>query len=278
MNHLPKFSSAILLLVCFTSGTNAATPAADAPRYATHIICFMGALDSRSSCSTTIFPLDDASRSTNEMTCGLPGKVSEIVWKFVRRHGDKDVYQFKRTFPFDTAAASTTMKTVEFGNSRVIVFQDAAQAIVIEPPTADELRSTNSPAAHAATTHYAILPTSEGPALLKQCSRGTPKNVTGYWTPLTSQIAEMEKLLPEFLKKSGYNRSFSDSCRQYVGIISHGKQLIYVNAFPKSTPGDFGKDWQTKAVIVCDGGEAFWGVVFDPADNTFHDFATNGMA
>jgi hypothetical protein len=138
--------------------------------------------------------------------------------------------------------------------------------------------SSTAIAADPATNHYAILPASEGPALLKQCSRPTPQGVTSFWTPSTSQIAEMEKLLPKLLKKSGYKRPFSDFRGQCVGIISQGKLLIYVNAFPRSTTDRHIKDWHTKALIICDGGSAFWGVVFDPADNTFHNLETNGIA
>jgi hypothetical protein len=50
-----------------------------------------------------------------------------------------------------------------------------------------------------------------------------------------------------------------------------------VNAFPRSMIYD-AKDWRTRALIICDGGSAFWGVVFDPADNSFHDFDSNGIA
>jgi len=61
--------------------------------------------------------------------------MSEIEWSFVERRNDKDVYRFVRRFPSDTAAVSTTSKTVEFSDSRVVVFEDKVQAIVIEPPT-----------------------------------------------------------------------------------------------------------------------------------------------
>src|SRR5690349_4061518 len=121
-------------------------------------------------------------------------------------------------------------------------------------------------AGEPSTNNYAILPASEGPALLKQCSRATPQNVTNYWTPSASQIAELEKRIPEFLHKSGFKRQFSKFNCQYVGIIVRGKQLIYLNAFPRSMIEE-AKDWRTQALIICDGGEAFWGVVFDSTDN-----------
>lgn len=125
----------------------------------------------------------------------------------------------------------------------------------------------------------AILPSSEGPALMKQCSRGTPKDVSGFWSPSPSQVAAIEQLLPEMLRKSGHKLKVSDSNRQYIGITVHGKKLIYLNCFDRSVLSESSalRDWQTKAVIICDGGDAFWGVVFDPADNTFHELQFNGV-
>jgi len=37
-------------------------------------------------------------------------------------------------------------------------------------------------------------------------------------------------------------------------------------------------DWHKKAVVICDGGEAFWGVVFNPVENIFYDLQFNGIA
>jgi hypothetical protein len=61
-------------------------------------------------------------------------KVSEIEWALVKRRGDKDVYRFTRRFPADAQNPSTTAEVVEYSGSRVIVFQDKWQVIVIEPP------------------------------------------------------------------------------------------------------------------------------------------------
>ena len=128
--------------------------------------------------------------------------------------------------------------------------------------------------------HCAILPTSQGPALIKQCSRGSPPGVTNFWSPTPEQVIAIEKLLPELLRKNHLISHISDSRHQYVGIVSDGRKLIYLNSFPKDAfaGSSVQLDWKTKAVIVCDGGSAFWGVEFDPADNTFHNLETNGNA
>jgi len=128
--------------------------------------------------------------------------------------------------------------------------------------------------------HCAILPTSQGAALIRQCSRGSPAGVSGFWNPSLSQVLAVEQRLPELLRKSCHKLKLSDSYRQYVGVTSRGKKLIYLNSFPEFVLGHSGdrRDWRTTALIVCDGGDVFWGVEFDPADNTFHNIQFNGVA
>lgn len=125
-----------------------------------------------------------------------------------------------------------------------------------------------------------ILPEAQGPKLMRQCSRGAPRDVTSFWIPSADEIVAIERRLPDFLRKAQPEIKLSDYYRQYVGVVSGGRRLIYLNAFvggglttvnPKS-------DWKTTAIIVCDGGYGFWGVEFDPADNTFHHYESNGVA
>ncbi|MFO1043007.1 MAG: hypothetical protein U0941_14550 [Planctomycetaceae bacterium] len=104
------------------------------PQFKACVVCFNGKLDSRSSCSTNCFQPDGTLHPKGKMTCGYVGQASEIEWSFVERRNDKDVYRFTRRFPLDTADVSTTKKTVEFSDRRVVVFEDNVQAIVIEPP------------------------------------------------------------------------------------------------------------------------------------------------
>lgn len=104
-----------------------------APRFKARITCFNGKVDSGSSCSGTNFQPDGVLHAKGKMNCGFPGQVSEIEWSFVERRGARDVYRFSRRFPSDAATAGTTSKTIEFSDSRVVVFEDKAQVIVIEP-------------------------------------------------------------------------------------------------------------------------------------------------
>src|ERR1017187_4856561 len=122
----------VILLVATLIGLHC--QAADTPRYKACVACFNGKLDSGSSCSMTCFQSDGTLHATGKMTCGISGQVSEIEWSFVERRGNKDVYRFTRRFPADTEAPTTTSKSVEFFDSRVVVFQDKFQVVVIEPP------------------------------------------------------------------------------------------------------------------------------------------------
>ena len=127
--------------------------------------------------------------------------------------------------------------------------------------------------------HCAILPTSQGSALIRQCSRGSPTDVSGFWTPSPSQVLAVEQRLPELLRKSGHKLKLSSSYRQYVGVTSHGKKLIYLNSFPGfALDHSKERDWHVTSVTVCDGGDVFWGVEFDPAENTFQNLQFNGEA
>lgn len=110
------------------------TPAKESPRFKARVACFNGKVDSGSSCSTTNFQPDGTLHTTGKMTCGFPGRVSEVEWSFVERRGTNDVYRFIRRFPSDTAAVSATSKIVEFSESQVIVFEDEFQVVVIAPP------------------------------------------------------------------------------------------------------------------------------------------------
>jgi hypothetical protein len=63
-----------------------------------------------------------------------------------------------------------------------------------------------------------------------------------------------------------------ESYRQYLGVVIGGRRLIYVNVFPRRPS----TGWRTHFVRVCDGGAAFWGVLFDPQARRFFSPQFNG--
>ena len=123
-----------------------------------------------------------------------------------------------------------------------------------------------------------ILPVNAGQSLLRQCSRGTPANVSQFWNPSPEQIRRLESLLPQYLRHgTDRNPNIPENVeyhRQYVGIVVDGKRLIYGNFYPASVSDLF--DEKSMPVVVCDGSASFWGVVFEPESSAFLDLQVNG--
>ncbi len=102
------------------------------PRHKVLVTCFNGKIDSESLCSAGLYQADGTLHKAGKMTCGYPGKTSEIEYAFVGRRDDKDIYAFIRRFPLGTPEMSTTRREVEFSGDRIKVFEDESQCIVIE--------------------------------------------------------------------------------------------------------------------------------------------------
>jgi hypothetical protein len=143
---------------------------------------------------------------------------------------------------------------------------------------------------------FELLPVSALNATMKQCSRDTP-HATGAWTPTTAQLLELESQLPQLATlatQQGISPSIGDrtaSFRQYLGVIVDGHRFIYVNAAvpkekpakvahiaSKSTGTPFQAEAEPEPIIVCDGGNHFWGVLYDPETQQFSQLKTNGFA
>jgi hypothetical protein len=79
----------------------------------------------------------------------------------------------------------------------------------------------------------------------------------------------------------GVIKNIKDYCFQYVGLVINNKKYIYINAFQIESAHDldsFYKDWKTSPVIVCDGGDSFWGVLYDLETGLFTKLSINGAA
>ena len=125
-----------------------------------------------------------------------------------------------------------------------------------------------------------IFPASKGALLLQQCSRNTPKDISGFWEPSPKEIERLEALLVRYLADREKSRAFlppkgMQYHRQYVGIVRAGVRMIYGNFYPGGAPRDTEK---TGPAIVCDGGPSHWGIVFDPQTGEFRELEFNGVA
>lgn len=111
--------------------------------------------------------------------------------------------------------------------------------------------------------------------VLDTCSRNSPGRhigeVTGFWAPSRQQIDQLEAALGR-LRPTIAAPEKSD--RQYVGIESGGRRLIYINAFRLPDHSDL--DPGRTAIRVCDGGSSFWGAVYDPQTGEFSQVEVNG--
>ena len=124
------------------------------PLFPATITCFIGKIDSRSSCRMALPNVTEpGSKSlwSSAMTCGSVGQVSEISWEFLGSEGGTDIYQFTRRFPVDAPMPETVTKQIRFHGKRRIVFEDSYQIVVIEPPTPLDID-------YAAITHPAVMP------------------------------------------------------------------------------------------------------------------------
>jgi len=118
--------------------------------------------------------------------------------------------------------------------------------------------------------------------VLHQCSRATPERFTGTWRPTAADARRLDEDLGKL------NNVVAKLCcmpgnvvhpelffRQYIGLEIDGQRFIYVNAFEDSTAKSI--DWHRVPVVVCDGGDGFWGALYNPRTRSFTDLAVNGI-
>jgi hypothetical protein len=164
-------------------------------------------------------------------------------------------------------------------------------------------RSTTVPAAEGVA--FTVLPSSQVTHVAHLCSRDVPGHVSSGWDPTPTLVAEAEARLPAFvIRDERAPKSIDDYYRQYLGVVIGGERPIYVNLFPRELieshirlgkqlladerlplrfrdslrahPSAFEDDWRTTFVTVCDGGERFWSVLFDPRTLRFFSPQFNG--
>jgi hypothetical protein len=155
-----------------------------------------------------------------------------------------------------------------------------------------------------ASSSGAVLPISAGKRLLNQCSRRTAWGIREFWRPDDAAIAILEEKLPMFVDSVG-GRSWNSLreavsrdayLRQYIGTVRwNGERTIYVNAFHRRhlealndaraqiarQQGRSVSDtvaWRLVPLVVCDGGEAFFGIEYDPQTGRFRNLRVNARA
>lgn len=109
---------------------------------------------------------------------------------------------------------------------------------------------------------------------LDQCSRPSPTGISGGWTVTAELAQQLEADLPK-LSPLLEGRDPSIFFRQYVGIVQNGKRVVYINAADPDVLESDDSSWVSSPLYVCDGGEQFWGAVYNPESRAFSQLEFN---
>jgi hypothetical protein len=140
-------------------------------------------------------------------------------------------------------------------------------------------------AAAQQSQRYAVLPQTEAKSLVGlRLLNSPPRKITGTWEPtqidvdgLEANLRQVSVLSRQWKSAQWYVDHPERYFRQYLGVLSGGRKLIYVNALcghlNGSQPPSY---WRDHYVRVSDGGNCFWNVVYDTSTRTFVDLLVNG--
>jgi hypothetical protein len=124
-----------------------------------------------------------------------------------------------------------------------------------------------------------------GKKTLDQCSRCAPRKYTRIWKVDEQQVQLLEDNFLLILNVSSFNgigiSNLTQYAFQYVGLTIQKKKYIYINSFLARDQQELDKShplWQTKAVVVCDGGSGYWGILFELDSHVFFALCINGRA
>ena len=157
-----------------------------------------------------------------------------------------------------------------------------------------------------------IVPAAHAASVIQQCSRATPTPPDSFWTPTPADIAALDRQLLAELRPAFWAR-WRDNyrsvnppelrppryVRQYVGLAYGPRRVIYVNGFMPhmaissdsaerawyGDEGGVGTDSAQAALrerlgregyVVCDGGEWYFGIEYEPARRRFRHLEFNG--
>jgi len=135
-----------------------------------------------------------------------------------------------------------------------------------------------------------ILDEREKKLVFEQCSRMTPTFRSNYRDLSNEVVEKIEQMLPDAVNKAAKGKSVNidDYYRQYVAFEILRREFVYVNAFNKADVmrrakgqpayGEQFGNWESKAVNVCGGEMAYWGVIYDNETETIAEVLFNTRA
>lgn len=127
---------------------------------------------------------------------------------------------------------------------------------------------------------WVLLEGEQAGLLIHQCSRESPEAIRSVWIPSAAVLQKMEAQLVSIEKLAsvaccGVGAKVKDVrtyFRQYAGLVIEDRQYIYINALARTEAIN---NWREKPVMACEGGMAYWGVLYDPSSGKFFDLAFN---
>lgn len=135
--------------------------------------------------------------------------------------------------------------------------------------------------------YFGIVSVNEGKRVLRQCSRSAPTKVRSFFIPSSEELESLEENFMKILLVEasgccglGRVRNLENYGFQYLGVEIKKRRYIYINAFNKAIVEDWGDEIEeilTHPVVYCDGGESFWGILYDIEKQEFTDLAINGV-
>ena len=130
---------------------------------------------------------------------------------------------------------------------------------------------------------FVLLPASEINSYIK-FHLADPKVSVQSWQPsvadiegLDDNLLQISSLKENEFKSTRHIDNPGEYFRQYLPIVPSGKKLIFVNAMCGGA-GESSDEWRHHLIIVCDGGDCFWQVYYDPATKQFSNLMINGRA
>lgn len=169
---------------------------------------------------------------------------------------------------------------------RKIPYAAALCLLCLGLPGCEAPKAVNLPRAAGST----ILNKKEAKYAVTQCSRDRPRNIVGFWVPTKSDIQELERHTDRLMALESDRccgeggkipRPLGKYYVQYAGIVIAGRRMIYLNAMPAGVSdaesGHSGNARRDEVMMTCDGGDSFWGAVYDPQTRTFRELAFNGI-
>ena len=109
-------------------------------------------------------------------------------------------------------------------------------------------------------------------------ARITPAGaITEFWTPTADDVQRAEPRITEYLQANApaLVPKFSSYVRQYTGFRLGGRTLIFVQFFCVAPTN---VDWRCAPVVVDDGGECYFRLVYDVGGDSCGNLYVNGDA